>query len=1183
MMLRASEQRSVRAALCMEQAAYLYLHVIPLPLVRKYSFALYRAGVLFHECGSSPSSVGGGGGARAHSVRAFSSATSMYAHRAWFDILDRLNQHLGREHAALQRWGQSVGHYVELIGKSQSVAGVKPRQNQEKQKQFLSEFVEIVNRWRAAVPSSGQLLPSSGGKSPNAGLVPGLKLPTVQDESIVVRTNDPFTVPLANTTLAWKRALRVNPLMSLTDKELANKDLFAPSWENYRESERGCVVGESIQVSFECSNPLLIPLQCAHLRLKCKWKSANGDEEEESSEGVDAATLSAGQAAPPSARFSYTTLSLSLGPLASARVTLVVTPLRQGVLHVEGLLWDVMGVLQGFHPFALPMRQVTFPVVGGRRRKPELQVDPSLVVPVMGVMPLLQVEVRAAVHSTAVAQGSQQHEGFPRHLVQSEVVERELKLRNAGKVALHQVCVRTSHPGFIALAPPAHPSSTSSSSSSSAACYTHTWNEGFISLPLVLAPGEEATLALYVRGTIEGAHQVGFLIKYEPLHPQQQPPQQNGGAPSPSPSPSPPVASAAAAPSSSGSTTAGTMGPSLKYRLAYLSFPLLVTPLFSAKALTRPSFASLATTVLAVELGDRQQLVPGLANTIEYAAAATVGPSGGPVRNLEVQVTQMDVFSQMWAIAPLEAPSSSQGAGEEGEVEDASARTGLHSPRPLHSSISSPAVSSLMKQPPRHILPAHPAAASTAVSTPGAHAPLVPLPPAFVLRPYENLVMFARVSNLPGGVGANGQQQHADKAHPHPAHPLHASQSANSLQHAMAPPKPHHSRVMLSSASAAATPDAAAPLAVTGWDTSSPAIAHLLHMEKALLIEEEKQTLIVNPAAQLADVGAPNRIDLVLGWVSADGTRRGVHHSPGLACMKPAPSACSLKVLLEYPRAVGHDFLRQGWLDSVAVRVRIRNILEEAPVTFAFETLPPEEEFDAGKRSFRQVLSPALRARYTWQGSTKCRVSELPAGQQCEIQLYACFTAAGVYNLNRFRFTVEVPGRKPRVFFFPLQHLIHVAQQQQSDAQQQQQQQQADASNANGDNAATAAAADAAAAAAAASSSDSAASSVTMLDLPGGSGLHEAVLEAVEEVEQDEQEQEQEQDGAAVEEEGTADATDAEAEAAAAAAAEETDGDGVAEAGQQQAADDLGQVPEEDEEEAARQQQQDPDESVGLA
>lgn len=582
------QRPSVRSALSMEQAAYLHLSAVPTPLVRKYSFALFRAGAAYHECGQ-----------RLLGVRAFSAATLMYQHRAWFEINDRLNQSLGKEHATLGSFAAAVRSYVELIGKSQSVAGVAPRQTQEKQRQFLCEFVEVVNRWRADQERAAAAAAASGASSPSsvaaikaaaaAGLVPGLKLPTVLDESIAVRTNDATTVPSCYTVAAWNHALRVNPLMAL-DRAQCNKPLWTPSWPTYKENDRGCVVDEAIHVSFRVSNPLLIPIECSHMRLRCRWKSApqpNADgaaeEERESSDGVEE-----GSSPPEGACFSYSTLSLALGPLQTAAVELRVTPLVQGKLIVEGLLWDVMGALRGFHPFALPLRQVTFPVVGGRRRKPELQPDPSLVIPITPPMPLLSVEILGP-GAGADAAGPP---GFPAHLHHGEIVSRCIVLHNRGACGLHKVCLRLSHPGFVVVARPDAGAGVAAGAGAAALslgasgggsgglgpCYEHTWNEGYINLDLSLQPGERVVLPLWVRGAVEGRHSVGFLFKYEPMSP----------------------------PSSSAPSSA----PSLKHRLAYLSFPLLVTPLFGVKVFTRPSFLHLHDSLLGVEIADKQQSIP---------------------------------------------------------------------------------------------------------------------------------------------------------------------------------------------------------------------------------------------------------------------------------------------------------------------------------------------------------------------------------------------------------------------------------------------------------------------------------------------------------------------------------------------------------------------------------------------
>jgi hypothetical protein len=75
------------------------------------------------------------------------------------------------------------------------------------------------------------------------------------------------------------------------------------------------------------------------------------------------------------------------------------------------------------------------------------------------------------------------------------------------------------------------------------------------------------------------------------------------------------------------------------------------------------------------------------------------------------------------------------------------------------------------------------------------------------------------------------------------------------------------------------------------------------------------------------------------------------------------------------------------------------------------------------------VSTSAARAQhYLWQGVTRRRVDRVDALHTTELSLTAVFLAPGQYNLNRFRFTVSVVGvdAKPRVFFFPLQHIINI-------------------------------------------------------------------------------------------------------------------------------------------------------------
>ena len=272
-----------------------------------------------------------------------------------------------------------------------------------------------------------------------------------------------------------------------------------------------------------------------------------------------------------------------------------------------------------------------------------------------------------------------------------------------------------------------------------------------------------------------------------------------------------------------------------------------------------------------------------------------------------------------------------------------------------------------------------------------------------LLSPHESLLLFARITNLP------------------------TLALSSPLQQALCPT--HFSSVRFASPAPSAADCTAAPH------------SNLLGMEKALLMEEERQALIINPAATIADIGAPNKFDLIVTWTlaagSSGGTQRyGFHHLPGVAIMKVLPSACPLKVHLSYPTritlpsaaAASASTAAPAFPLSIPVSLSIRNILDDTPISFLFETLPPEEEFDANKRAFRTSHSAALPpARYMWRGLTRSRVVGLKGGEEADVLLCIDVLRCGEYNLNRFRFTVEVGGgKKPRVFFFPLQHLIRV-------------------------------------------------------------------------------------------------------------------------------------------------------------
>eukprot|EP01083_Nonionella_stella_P118378 353380_1 len=145
-----------------------------------------------------------------------------------------------------------------------------------------------------------------------------------------------------------------------------------------------------------------------------------------------------------------------------------------------------------------------------------------------------------------------------------------------------------------------------------------------------------------------------------------------------------------------------------------------------------------------------------------------------------------------------------------------------------------------------------------------------------------------------------------------------------------------------------------------------------------------------------------------------------------MAVSTAATTSCPLRLSIKHPDIVKANFGEERVL-QVPVEIAVLNCSPKTDVLFHFETLSPNEQFDSHTRSFQTRETPSLSSRYFWRGTTHKLVGPLVPGAVEYITLSACFTDSGMFNLNRFRFLLNMPGRQqPRVFFFPLQHLIKV-------------------------------------------------------------------------------------------------------------------------------------------------------------
>uniref|UniRef100_A0AAV1TJI4 Trafficking protein particle complex subunit 8 n=1 Tax=Peronospora matthiolae TaxID=2874970 RepID=A0AAV1TJI4_9STRA len=158
-------------------------------------------------------------------------------------------------------------------------------------------------------------------------------------------------------------------------------------------------------------------------------------------------------------------------------------------------------------------------------------------------------------------------------------------------------------------------------------------------------------------------------------------------------------------------------------------------------------------------------------------------------------------------------------------------------------------------------------------------------------------------------------------------------------------------------------------------------------------------------------------------------------------------SSCPLTVTLGYDTSVDlkcptHPGSTATWriaeLD-ITMRVSNESSPSSAPLDVTVEMLHTEET-QAPSATFASLTKlrlipyserPSLRnaPRFFWTGVCKKKLAHFSPNSQAMINLRACFTEPGIYNLNRFRFVVQstIPnGQSASIFMIPAEHLVYV-------------------------------------------------------------------------------------------------------------------------------------------------------------
>ncbi|KAF2078684.1 hypothetical protein CYY_000055 [Polysphondylium violaceum] len=187
----------------------------------------------------------------------------------------------------------------------------------------------------------------------------------------------------------------------------------------------------------------------------------------------------------------------------------------------------------------------------------------------------------------------------------------------------------------------------------------------------------------------------------------------------------------------------------------------------------------------------------------------------------------------------------------------------------------------------------------------------------------------------------------------------------------------------------------------------------------------------------------PNHIDLLVFWES-DNHLMGVLNSPNISFLPThyndsllslpwgswknttSPTGKnhmiypSLKLPLRYQiiseKVVKHSSFETQPLCTVPVTLQLSNCSFTSVLELSIETLLPHENIDQTSRHTSQ---------YFWTGVTKYTIKLAPQ-QIVDLQLHACFSQYGVYNINRYKINVTLSNDTHKDIFSTTQHLINI-------------------------------------------------------------------------------------------------------------------------------------------------------------
>jgi len=223
-----------------------------------------------------------------------------------------------------------------------------------------------------------------------------------------------------------------------------------------------------------------------------------------------------------------------------------------------------------------------------------------------------------------------------------------------------------------------------------------------------------------------------------------------------------------------------------------------------------------------------------------------------------------------------------------------------------------------------------------------------------------------------------------------------------------------------------------------GFPQNCP-VLDFLNREKFFMTEKVAPDIFASsfsPKEKVEEIPTSSLMDFLIIWEAKTEMNQricfGQHTICNIAFLTTSTAEQSvsennaLRYSVEAPRKVLHEFTKESTC-IVPVVFHLSNRSTTAPLSFYLETLRPHDQIETVPHRSGSI-SQQKRSQYFWSGVTQHYVSDLLPGQKIEIETLACFTRPGVYNLNRYKFSIK-DSRKRQVvqqIYSQFQHLIMV-------------------------------------------------------------------------------------------------------------------------------------------------------------